>query len=244
MIGIDTYRPIWDFRNCAVIVACPGDETLWAGGTMLLHPDNHWMVITLCGAKDQDRAAKFSRAMECFHAKGIMGDLDCSSEQTPLPERNVQNMIMSLLLMEKFDLVITHSIWGEYTRNLRHEETGKAVLALREIGKLSATEIRAFAYEDGGGKYLPRNTRGADIVTNLTDDIWQKKYDILTKIYGFTTESFEAKTAPKKETFWSFRLERQVQKKPAREAVKPEKKPHVLEKPPQGHVLEKPPPKK
>ena len=25
--------------KCAVIVAHPDDETLWAGGTMLMHPD-------------------------------------------------------------------------------------------------------------------------------------------------------------------------------------------------------------
>jgi len=230
MAGIDTYRPIWDFRNCVIIVAHPGDETLWAGGTMLLHPDSNWTVVTVCRAKDQDNALKFSKAMEAFGAKGEIGPVEESNDMSPLNEREIQNTIAPLLPMEKFNLVITHSIWGEYTRNLRHEEIGKAVLTLRDVGRLPAMEIRSFAYEDGGGKYPPRHSRDADIITNLTEDIWQKKYEILTKIYGFAPESFEAKTAPRKEAFWSFRLQRQVQKAPAKkEETKLFKRPSLLE---------------
>lgn len=33
--------------NCAVIVAHPNDETLWAGGLMLMHPQAHKTLKTL-----------------------------------------------------------------------------------------------------------------------------------------------------------------------------------------------------
>jgi hypothetical protein len=39
----------------------------------------------------------------------------------------------------------------------------------------------------------------------LPDEIWQKKYDIITNIYGFSPESFEAKTTPHEEAFWCFK---------------------------------------
>jgi LmbE family N-acetylglucosaminyl deacetylase len=114
---------------CALVVAHPDDETLWAGGTILLHPEAKWTVVTLCRKSDQDRAPKFFRALEEFGAEGIMGDLDDEPEQFPLDDREVQNTLVELLPRNAFDLIITHSLWGEYTRHLRHEETAEAVTA-------------------------------------------------------------------------------------------------------------------
>jgi len=144
------YPQISNLHNCAVVVAHPDDETLWAGGTMLLHPEVRWTVVTLCRASDQERSSKFFLALENLNAAGVMGDLDDGPEQLPLPDREVQKTIQSLLPPSKFDLIITHGLWGEYTRHRRHEETGKAVLALRKTGELSAGQIWMFAYEDGG----------------------------------------------------------------------------------------------
>ena len=59
----------------AVIVAHPDDETLWAGGTILMYPEWDWFVVTLCRANDPDRAPKFHRVLEILHAKGDMGNL-------------------------------------------------------------------------------------------------------------------------------------------------------------------------
>ena len=61
-----------------------------------------------------------------------------------------------------------------------------------------------FAYEDGGGKKLPEPIRDADLIVKLSDDIRQKKYHIITKIYGFGPDSFEAKAAGREEAFWCF----------------------------------------
>ncbi|MFA5252683.1 MAG: PIG-L family deacetylase, partial [Phycisphaerae bacterium] len=145
----------WEYNNCLLIVAHPDDETLWAGGIMLLHPQTRWTVITLTRKSDPDRAPKFQRVMDFLGAKGIMGDLDDGPEQKPLAEKEIRKTLLSLMPMDRFDLVLTHSRWGEYTRHLRHEETSRAVLMMHSIGELSGKRIWMFAYEDGGGKYLP-----------------------------------------------------------------------------------------
>jgi len=199
---------MWSYEKCAVIVAHPDDETLWAGGTILMHPESKWTVVTMCRSSDPDRAPRFSKALEALNATGAMGDLDDGPEQTPLPSRDVQNAILELLPVGRFDLVITHGMWGEYTKHLRHEETGAAVLALWNSGRLPAKEVRRFAYEDGEGKYLPRAMQDADLRTKLTDEIWQKKRDIITDVYGFGPDSFEAKTTPREEAFWCFKPKR------------------------------------
>jgi hypothetical protein len=142
--------------------------------------------------------------MEYLGAKGIMGDLDDSPEQPALPEKEIRKTILSLLPMDRFDLVITHSRWGEYTRHLRHEETSRAVLSLHNTKELSAKLVWMFAYEDGGGKYLPKPVRDADVKVWLTEKIWEEKHKIITEIYGFGPDSFEAKCCPKQEAFWSF----------------------------------------
>jgi LmbE family N-acetylglucosaminyl deacetylase len=196
----------WSFRRCAVIVAHPDDETLWSGGIILTHPESDWTIVTLCRKSDPDRAPKFFKALEGFNAVGAMGDLDDGPEQSPLDSREVQDTIIKLLPSHTFELIITHGPMGEYTRHLRHEETGRAVLALIENERLFAGEVWRFAYEDGGRQYLPRPAEDADLNIKLPDEIWQKKYDVITKIYGFSEGSFEAKTTPRIEAFNVYKL--------------------------------------
>jgi len=205
MAGMETKDRTWDFRHCVVIVAHPDDETLWVGGTILMHPESEWTVITLCRKSDPDRAPRFFKALEGLHAAGIMGDLDDGPEQTPLDTRKVQATILELLPSDRFDMIITHSPCGEYTRHRRHEETAKAVRALWKSKGLFAKELWMFAYEDGDGKYLPRAIDDADVKGKLPDEIWRKKYDIITNVYGFSPDSFEAKTTPKEEAFCCFK---------------------------------------
>jgi LmbE family N-acetylglucosaminyl deacetylase len=176
---------------------------LWAGGLMLLHHETRWTVITLTRQSDPERSAKFNNVMKYLGAKGIMGDLDDLPEQKPLFEKDIRKTILSLLPMDKFDMVLTHSRWGEYTRHLRHEETSKAVLALYNTKELPAKKMWMFAYEDGGGKYLPKPSRDADVSVWLPEGIAQEKYKIITELYGFAADSFEAKTCPKREAFWT-----------------------------------------
>jgi LmbE family N-acetylglucosaminyl deacetylase len=195
---------IKDYSKCAVIVAHPDDETLWAGGLMLMHPEVKWTVVTMCRKSDADRSPKFFKALEEFKAVGYMGDMDDGPEQKPLEGKELRRTILELLSLDKYEVVITHSMSGEYTRHLRHEETGQAVMRLWKTGELNAGQVWAFAYEDGGQKYLPHADKGADLQVKLPDMIWQKKYDIITKVYGFGEDSFEAKTTPRLEAFWRF----------------------------------------
>lgn len=195
-------RLTYEHANCAVIVAHPDDETLWAGGTILMHPDSRWTVVTLCRRSDADRAPKFEQAVAQYGAAGVMGDLDDGPEQKPLRMIEVEDAIMELLPSDRYDLVLTHGLWGEYTSHRRHEEVSKAVMALRESERLGAREVWMFAYEDGNKKYLPRPVANADVQIRLPGEMWREKYRIITEVYGYEPDSFEAKTTPKEEAFW------------------------------------------
>jgi len=61
----------------------------------------------------------------------------------------LEQNILKLLPQNHFDLIITHNPSGEYTRHLRHEETGKAVINLWHTGNISTDELWTFAYKDG-----------------------------------------------------------------------------------------------
>jgi LmbE family N-acetylglucosaminyl deacetylase len=193
-----------DPKAVAVIVAHPDDETLWAGGTILGLRSWDWYIVTLCRASDKDRSPRFFQAQQALGATGKMGDLDDGPEQKPLDEAEVQGTIQKLLPQRHFDLVISHHPTGEYTRHVRHEETGRAVIKLWQAGQLSTDELWTFAYEDGGRRYLPRPIKTAPIYHVLPKRIWQMKYRIITEIYGFRQNSFEAKATPQVESFWQF----------------------------------------
>ncbi|MGE5377631.1 MAG: PIG-L deacetylase family protein [Bacteroidota bacterium] len=188
----------------AVIVAHPDDETLWAGGTILSKPAWRWFVLSLCRGSDPDRAPRFFNALKTLGAEGRMGDLDDGPEQIPLEKNQIMDAIQQSLPDREFDLLITHSPAGEYTRHRRHEETGKAVMSLWQEGKVQTHELWMFAYEDGKKSYRPQPIRTAPLYQALPDRIWKQKYDLITKTYGFPENGFEAETTPRAEAFWQF----------------------------------------
>lgn len=191
-------------KTVAIIVAHPDDETLWAGGTILSHPMWNCFVVSLCRKNDPDRAPRFYESLKILKSSGIMGDLEDGPNQIPLEKTEVEQAILRLLPPQHFDLIISHNPSGEYTRHIRHEEVGEAVINLWNTEKISASEIRLFAYEDGHRKYLPKAVENAAIYRSLTKRIWHQKYSIITEIYGFEKESWEAKTTPVAEAFWHF----------------------------------------
>ena len=191
-------------KSVAVIVAHPDDETLWAGGTILSHPTWDVFVISLCRRSDSDRAPKFFRTLQILGADGRMNDLDDGPEQIPLAKCDLENAILQSLPNKHFDLLISHSPAGEYTRHRRHEEVGETVISLWHSGRLRAHKLWTFAYEDGEKQYRPRPIKTAHIYQDLPDDIWRKKYDIITATYGFPAHGFEAETTPHAEAFWNF----------------------------------------
>jgi LmbE family N-acetylglucosaminyl deacetylase len=197
--------------NAAVIVAHPDDETLWAGGTILMHPSYRWFIVATCRKNDPDRSPKFYRVLQNYGAMGVMADLDDSPEQIPLRSQDVQETILQLLPPLTFDLLLTHAPGGEYTRHRRHEEVSQAVLALWQTGQISAKELRLFAYEDDGGRRLPQAIQAAHHYVALPDAVWQEKYRLITEIYGFSPQSWEARTTPRSEAFWRFESEPALQ---------------------------------
>ncbi len=190
--------------SAVVIVAHPDDETLWAGGEILAHPDRDWYVLSLCRASDVDRSGRFRRALEQLHATGCMADLDDGPEQYPLPPELIRETILSRLPERHFNTIYTHGPQGEYTRHRRHEEVSRAVGELWSEGQISAEEVLMFAYEDGQRSYYPRAIASAHIYQKLPDSLWQRKYDIMVNVYGFSPASWEAKTVPREEAFWRF----------------------------------------
>ena len=190
--------------KAAIIVAHPDDETIWAGGTILLNPDWQWTVSALCRGSDPDRAPKFRRVLERLGVSGEISDLDDGPEQSPLSDSDVREAVLSLLPERHFDLILTHSPFGEYTRHLRHEETGRAVAIMWAEGVISAEEIWLFAYENDA-RQLPQPIKTAHRVIKLPENIRRQKYDIVTGVYGFGPGSFEASILPSEETFWCFR---------------------------------------
>lgn len=128
-------------RTAACIVAHPDDETLWVGGAILLNPQIRWTIISLCRKNDKERSTKFFKVIKEYKAGGVMGDLDDGPEQKPLDKKIMKQAIMDLLPKSVFDIIITHSTAGEYTRHLRHEEIGTACVELFGSGKLAARRL-------------------------------------------------------------------------------------------------------
>jgi LmbE family N-acetylglucosaminyl deacetylase len=199
-------------KAVAVIVAHPDDETLWAGGTILSHPSWQWFIVCLCRGSDNDRAPRFLKTLQVLGSEGIMGDLDDGPEQKPLNVNELEHEILQLLPSMNWDLIISHNPAGEYTRHVRHEEISKAVIKLWDTGRISAKELWTFAYEDGDKKYYPRPIETASVFHILPEQIWLKKYSLITETYGFEKNSFEAETTPRAESFWQFTNPHDAQK--------------------------------
>jgi len=191
-------------KTVLIIVAHPDDETLWAGGTILSHPNWKCFIVCLCRGSDNDRADKFFKALIILKAEGVIIDLDDGPEQKPLDEKELDLAILDTIPPRHFDLIISHNPGGEYTRHIRHEEIGQAVIRLWNKVNISATELWIFAYEDGNKKYYPKAIETASIYRKLTKRIWLRKYGIIREIYGFESDSWEAETTPVDESFWQF----------------------------------------
>jgi len=200
-------------KSVAIIVAHPDDETLWVGGTILSNPSWKCFVVSLCRKNDTDRSRRFFEALKIYHAEGIMGGMDDGPDQHPLDKKEMEQDILNLLPSREFDLIITHSQSGEYTKHLRHEETSLAVINLWQTGQLIASELWTFAYEDGHKKYYPLAIKKASIFTTLSRAIWQSKYKLITETYGFKSDSWEAKTTPTAEAFWKFTDPSEIKKR-------------------------------
>lgn len=204
-------KPKRQIQTVCIIVAHPDDETLWAGGMILTRPYWKYDVYTLCRASDPDRAPRFQSALTCLNASGSMADLDDGPDQLPLSVKTIQQTILELLDDRSYDLVITHSPQGEYTRHRRHEEAWQAIWPLWRRRQIRSESLWAFAYSDAEGSQKPTVEPDAHLLLPLDASIWTRKYLILTEIYGFCADSWEAQTTPRTEGFWCFDSAKAVQ---------------------------------
>ena len=53
-------------KEVAIIVAHPDDETLWVGGTILIHPAWNCFIVSVCRRNDTNRAPKFYKALKAL----------------------------------------------------------------------------------------------------------------------------------------------------------------------------------
>lgn len=155
-------------------------------------PTWDWFIVSLSRAGEGDHARNFLQALQQLVAKGVIRNLDTLNDQDPLNETELKQTILALLPEHYFDLVISHYPAGDYTDHNRHDETGKEVILLWHSGIISAAEFWAFALEDGKKSYLPKPIETAGIYKVLTKRIWKEKQSIITEMYGFDLNSFEA----------------------------------------------------
>jgi LmbE family N-acetylglucosaminyl deacetylase len=192
-------------KTVLLVVAHPDDETLFAGGTIIVHPDWDFHVVTLCRGSDPDRRPRFHEAMARLGVlTSSMGDADDAPQQVPLADEVVQGAIESLLHGRRFDLVITHSLVGEYTSHRRHGEVGRAVVELWKTARLACDQLWMFAYADSGQGTYPVALPNADFIVPLPAQALEAKRAVLSLSYNFGPNSWESLSMPTQEAFWCF----------------------------------------
>jgi len=196
----DKYQLIYP-KFGVVIVTHPSDETLWAGGTLLMHPETKWTILSLCGGDNTELKEKFTKATELYGAEPVIGDFNSETEQAS-SVFHIQKLLSKLLFSERFDVIITHSFWGEYSHTQAASMTAKSVLGMTRTGQLKARQILQFAYEKKQDNSLITPVQEADILIELDKEFLERKLQIMTGIYGYSQDTIEVKSVSNEETFW------------------------------------------
>jgi hypothetical protein len=95
------------------------------------------------------------------------------------------------------------------------------VWALWKAGALKTRALWAFAYEDGGGAYLPRAEAGASMVLELPEVVWAEKLRLMREVYNYPETSWEVRTTPRSEAFHRFEAPRAARRGQLQEDPRP-----------------------
>ena len=113
----------WDKQdtNALVIVAHPDDETIFMGGTILRYPNWNWKIVCVTHGADSPRSTELREAVEKYKEFGIknissinLGLEDSYDSNEAEKQTNQIRERIKSILAEKFDVVFTHNVKGDY----------------------------------------------------------------------------------------------------------------------------------
>ena len=190
-----------DGQKILVVVAAPVEETLWCGGYLLMqNRGKNIEIVTLTTPNTHAQKLAFERACMAYGAQGVDLGVKDTPERQPLDPVEIAHSLARRVNFREYDTIFTHNKSGEYTSNRRHKELYRAVNTAIETDLLACDHLARFCYTDNDGVELPHpKKQGAKL--QLNQELWQKKYVILRKIYNYTADSWEARTTPKTESF-------------------------------------------
>jgi hypothetical protein len=193
-----------EFKRGAVIIGYPCDESLWCGGTVLLHSDCTWIIFAAYCKEGTEQAEKFRKAVSRLNAnaKPVVGGLENPEKLEDIKVGKLQYILDTTLPSARFDIILTHSLWGEYCQEKGTDKIARAVTGMTDTGQLSTKQVWMLAYEDRQGQTLPKPTLEADKVMHLPEGTLEDKRSIITDVYGYPEDSVQVKAASKREAFW------------------------------------------
>ncbi len=194
-------------KSVAIIVAHPDEETLWAGGTILSHPEWNFFVVCLSNAKNPELAPRFYNALKLLKAEGVMGNFNYTASTARSHKNELERTIIQLLPDTHFDVIISHNSFSENAGDCTQEVVNESIIKLWKEGFISTDELWTSAYENGNIKYYPNSNaeEEPEVLEKLSKKVWSQKYKIITKIFGFDEKSREAKETPLTEAFWKYK---------------------------------------